>query len=464
MTSLAPLALDTRSKDTDIHVVGVTGVEGMSVMDFLVAEGFTNVTGHCLCKKDGLERELLENVVLTHPAEKRRLLERVRAWSNRVRSGADYLNVIEEADLVFLPQSWKLYKENVQLLSLKVPRYNIMHLYLELAPCTTIGVTGSDGKTTTTNLIAHLLRAGGRSAEISGNYRQGPQVLSRIKMLDPNGFLVLEISNRHLDFGLTKHPNIAVVTNVTENHLTEHESFEAYVCTKASIIGPETIAVLNKENVQTAKMGKGAKEVHFFEKRLVPFAIANPSLFGEHNLENVAAAYVVGNLVGLTDDELHRAFESFIAVPERLELVGEIHGRLVINNLSGTSAESTRRGVLAFSGRPVSLVMGGDTKGVDYTDFADTLKREGTSVHAVRSEASHALRVLGVHLEEHDTAKDASVAAFQRTPKDGVLLFSPGGAFFESRFLNKKKNPNALSFQEIISLLRSSEPPRDQSQ
>ena len=172
---------------------------------------------------------------------------------------------------------------------------------------------------------------------------------------------------------------------------------------------------------------------------------------------------MVGGLVRLESQEMQAAFESFVAIPERLEPMEEIHGRRLVNNLSGTSAESTRRGVLAFSGTPVSLVMGGDTKGADYAAFAQTLKEEETQVFGLRSEATEALKEHGVVMREFTSAAGASLEALKNTPVGGVLLFSPGAAFFESRYVNKNDDKNVPSFEEIISLLRSSEPLEDQS-
>ena len=468
MTYSEPRVFSSLSRESLIHIVGITGVEGATVASFLLANGFQNLIGHALCDASAFEKELLKSHHLKSSVDKQNLLARVREWRMELRFGGEYLKGIEEAFVIFAPQSWELYEqENAPLFLLCSKLANIIHLYLELAPCKTIGVTGSDGKTTTTHLIAHLLHTAGRQAWLSGNYREGEQRLLSLKTLDPEGFLVLEISNRHLNFGLTKHPDIAVVTNVTENHLTEYEDFLRYRNVKERILGKDTRAVLNADNPFTAHMGDHCKDRLFFSRR--PGAHVNGAfvsggeihdasgficdvsdicLPGEHNVENVLAAITVVRSLGCSGDDITAGLKTFCAVPERLEFLTEIGGRKIFNDLSATSAESARRGLLAFKDTPVSMVVGGWTKGVDYDPFAQTILETGAHIFGVESEVTQALIAHGASVAVFPSAKEAIFSAYENTPEGGVVLVSPGGAFFSSKFL-----PEGLL--SIISSLRS---------
>lgn len=455
------------TKQSKIHVVGVTGVEGVAVVSFLLSEGYTNLVGHALCTPESFEKTVLKAHDLDDRQEKKRVLDRVRSWTFPIHFQESYLKEIDQADLIFAPQSWRLYgRENGILFRYEDRLYNAIHLYLELAPCRTIGVTGSDGKTTTAHLIQHLLSSAGHSAWLSGNYRHGTHVLEDIRQLDPKGFLVLEISNRHLNFGLTKYPDVAVVTNVTQNHINEYHHFREYIDIKERILGPETVAVLNADNPFTVNMGDDCKTRYFFSRIRkqdmsgailvgkdimmqgeVQATCEDITLPGEHNIENVLAAVTAVIHLGLTPKEIRSGLRSFHPVRERLEFMMTIDGRDVINDLAATGAESTRRGLMAFLGRSISVVLGGDTKEVDYGPLATTIKEMGVRVFGIESEVTHELRTHDVPMQTFPTAQEAMESAYENTPQGGVVIVSPAGAFFSSRYLSGGLEPIILSLQ-----------------
>ncbi len=459
------------SKDSNVHVVGVTGVEGATVTSFLLSEGFKNVTVHAICQEEKFEYELLKNHGFEDAFKKKTLLEKSRGWNVERRFGEEYLSGVEEADIIFAPQSWMLFKEeNAKLFGIQEKLRNIMHLYLELARCIVVGVTGSDGKTTTVHMITHLLKSAGRKVWLSGNYRHGEHVLEEIWDLDPSGYLVLEISNRHLNFGFSHFPDIAVITNVTQNHINEYKNFEAYKETKSRILGPDTIAVLNQDNKNTLTMAGSAKTDFFFSRLQETngaflkgvdimmgehkmCSLADISLPGDHNIENTLAAVTVAQLLELTPEEITVGVKSFASVKERLEVVAEINGKRIVNDLAATSAESTRRGVMAFKEDDLTLVLGGDTKGVDYEPLAEILKERKPRIFGLKSEATDLLQELGVDLEIFDSVKEAVKVAYQNTPAGGVLMISPAAAFFQSRYMVKE----GLTMKRVISLLQSLE-------
>jgi UDP-N-acetylmuramoylalanine--D-glutamate ligase len=421
-----------------------------------------------MCLPEQFERELLKNHDLKSPSDKIALLNKACGWNIKINFGNNYLKNVNSARAIFVPQSWELYpEENEPLFNLRNRLINSIHLYLELAPCVTIGVTGSDGKTTTSHIIEHLLREAGRPVWLSGNYRQATHVLENIRSLDPNGYLVLEISNRHLNFGLLYHPDIAVVTNVTQNHLTEYRDFDMYLHVKERILDEGTVAVLNADNAYTQHMGDHCRKRLMFSrlrKRSMTGAVMDGAfvmmdgkkvcdigcvkLSGSHNVENILAAVTVAHELGLTSGEIGAGLTTFRSVPERLEFMLELEGRQIFNDLSATSAESTRRGLQSFDSVPLSVVVGGETKGVDYDPLARTIKDQNVKVFGVSSMVTEALKDCGVTVNEYSSAHDAISSAYQNTPVGGVIMISPAGAFFSSKFLPR-------GIKHVISSLQS---------
>ena len=138
-------------------------------------------------------------------------------------------------------------------------------------------------------------------------------------------------------------------------------------------------------------------------------------------------------------------------MPERLELVAEIGGRKIVNDFAATSMESTRRAIEAYAGQPFVVVIGGETKGVDYEPFARTVQLTHAVIVGVKSEVTDVLHRLGIEFETHPTVREAVRAAFQKTPPGGTLLLSPAGAFLQSRVMVRE----GLTVEDIIAELRS---------
>jgi len=258
---MAPSRLDWY-RGKNIHVLGLTGTEGSSVVDFLVRHGITTITGHDMRRSEEFEAEFDRTHQWLPPEPRREAARRLTAHPITVRWGDRYLEGIEGAEVIFVPQSWFRHARNAPVRERRdrgVPLSSMTHLFFEESPCPIIGVTGTNGKFTVAYLIHQMLARSGARAFFSGNDRSHVPMLYHLEQIRPRDWLVLEISNRQL-VGLPYSPQIGVVTNVAPHHLDDHGSMDAYVEVKRTLIrhqGPDGVAVLNADNPYTAKMAAG---------------------------------------------------------------------------------------------------------------------------------------------------------------------------------------------------------------
>ncbi len=254
-----------RLRDAQVHVVGLAGTEGAAIVRFLAARGVSDLHAHDIQAGVELKRSFMQVHVGFPKADREAVWREIEGLPIVLHTGADYLHGIDEADAIFASQGWYLYPANHPMLDRAresgTPFYGLMHLYFGLARARTLAVTGSNGKSTTSRLAEHILREGGKRVWYAGNERRSVQVLDRLEEMQPDDFLVLEVSNRHL-IDLNPKPDIAVITNVLPNHLSEHGgSFDQYLATKRRLIelqSADQICILNADDPASQRLAKGA--------------------------------------------------------------------------------------------------------------------------------------------------------------------------------------------------------------
>jgi UDP-N-acetylmuramoylalanine--D-glutamate ligase len=237
-------------------------------------------------------------------------------------------------------------------------------LFLRLCPGTVVGITGTNGKTTTTALAGSVLLAGGKPVMVGGNI--GDTVLDRIGELTPEHWIVLELSSFQLESVDEPRMHVGVILNITPDHLDRHSTFERYVDLKARAIqfaGADDFAVLNGRDdvVRGLASRTGAQVVWFDQHRPIP----PMPLPGRHNLDNALAAAAVGRIAGLSDDAIDAAIRSFKGVEHRLELVGEWGGVRWYNDSKATNPDAARVALRAFPDTPLVLIAGGYGSGFE---------------------------------------------------------------------------------------------------
>jgi UDP-N-acetylmuramoylalanine--D-glutamate ligase len=303
-----------------------------------------------------------------------------------------------------------------------IPVWSEVELGYRLLPAGArlIGVTGTNGKTTTTELLGAILRAADRDVLVAGNV--GNPLTDAALMAGEDSWIVCELSSFQLEDVHTFACDVAVLLNLEPDHLDRHGTFEAYRDAK--------LRILERARAKVVPRGLGIDGIEFSADDPLP---VEPLIPGRHNRENAAAATAVARAAGVPDDAIAEALRTFPGVPHRLELVRELHGVRWINDSKATNTAAARRGVAAYD-TPLRLILGGSLKGEDYGPFVRDLPATVRSIYLVGAasvELAAALDAAGrEYVRAGDIATAVSLAAADAEPGDVVLL-SPASASYD---------------------------------
>ncbi|WP_297213267.1 UDP-N-acetylmuramoyl-L-alanine--D-glutamate ligase [uncultured Flavonifractor sp.] len=352
-----------------------------------------------------------------------------------------------------------------------------MEVFFQVCPCRTIAVTGSDGKTTTTTIIAELLKAAGQTVYVGGNI--GRPLLPDVDGMEPGDVAVLELSSFQL-MTMEQSPDIAVVTNLAPNHLDVHKSMEEYVDAKRNIFlyqGPEGLLVLNEDNEITRSFREEAPgRVTGFSRRQAldrgvflrdgviwvrnamherpVLPVSDILLPGDHNVENYMAA--IAALDGLVPDQVVREFAAkFAGVEHRIELVRTFNGVKYYNDSIASSPSRTIAGLRSFR-QKVILIAGGydkhipfDVLGPEITAHVKALFLTGSTAGQIRAAVEQApdYRPQSLPITVIDDFEQAVLAAHRAAGPGDVVILSPACASFD-HFKNFMER--GAAFKKII--------------
>jgi UDP-N-acetylmuramoylalanine--D-glutamate ligase len=290
--------------------------------------------------------------------------------------------------------------------------------YRLLRPRPFVGVTGTKGKTTTSELLGAIFRAAGREVVVAGNVGRP---LSAVEAGE-DAWIVCELSSFQLEDVHELELEVAVLLNVEPDHLDRHGTFEQYRAAK--------LRIFERAQHQVVPRGSGLEGIGFSADDPLP---AEPLIPGRHNRANAAAATAAARAAGVSDDAIAEGIRTFRGVPHRLELVRERAGVRWVNDSIATNTFAVRRGVEAFDA-PVRLILGGRAKGEDFRPFAQALPRNVVSIHLVgeaSGELATALEAAGRDYERAGTlARAVEQSAREAKPGDVVLL-SPACASYD---------------------------------
>jgi UDP-N-acetylmuramoylalanine--D-glutamate ligase len=318
-----------------------------------------------------------------------------------------------------------------------------------------ICITGSNGKTTTTSLIGHILETGGLPVQVAGNI--GTPLISRVDVSNDAGFTVVEASSFQLESIAAFRPDVAVLLNVTPDHLDRHGSFEAYGRAKARMFENQTerdFAILNADDEVASSYAPVRPRVLWFsrqkpvergcfvradeivyrseETETVLLRRRDIGLRGNHNVENALAAALAAKVAGVDPDLIAKGVRTFAGVEHRLEFVAAIAGVDYFNDSKATNVDATLKALDAFSGN-LLVILGGKDKGCDYAILRKSLRAHARMVLLIGAATEKIESQLGgaVPIERMETLPRAvERAAEQARPGDTVLL-APACASFD---------------------------------
>jgi UDP-N-acetylmuramoylalanine--D-glutamate ligase len=452
-------------KDKRVAILGL-GIEGIATTKFLQDDGQVKE----VTLLDQLsELEIIQNINESERAEAKTLLEKYE-----LISGNGYLDNLERFDIIFRSPGISIKNSKLQeAIKNGVVVSSQIRLFFELCPAMIIGVTGTKGKGTTASLIHEILVGSGEygmgnenstpsskpDVYLAGNI--GYPAITLIPKLKNNDLVVLELSSFQL-MDLNRSPHIAVVTNLSVDHLNYHEDVNEYQTAKINILKfqtPKDFAVLNSDSTFDSNVlsNEIKSKIKYFSHTEVRDAIVkddkvilDPSnrsiticdkssikLFGRHNLENIAAASIVADILQIDLDKVEEIVEKFRGLPHRLELVREVNGVRFINDSFATNPEPTIAALDSFSENKI-IILGGSSKGADFTGLADKIvnsKTTGVVLIGLEGEKiKNSLLAKGFSgrlIDGGNTMKEIVASANKLAEPNDVILFSPACASFD---------------------------------
>ena len=326
-----------------------------------------------------------------------------------------------------------------------IPVSSEIDLFLRRCKGTVVGITGTNGKTTTTALTGVVLEAGRRPVVVGGNI--GDTVLDRLAEITPEHWVVLELSSFQLESVEHPHLHVAVILNITPDHLDRHGTLAQYVDLKARAIEDADYALLNSRDPTVSALStRAAGKVVWFDQHepLPPMPLP-----GRHNMENALAAAAVGHIAGLSDDAINEAIRGFKGVEHRLELVGEWAGVRWYNDSKATNPDAGRVALSAFPGAPVILIAGGYGSGFDLREWVQDVLANTEAVILIGASAGELAEALRVHPKviRADTLEQAVSIAAGMARQGSIVLLSPA---YKSYDMFKDFEDRGNQFKELV--------------
>lgn len=408
-------------------------------------------------------------------------MQKIEKYGFEFIGGKDSLSRLKGFDIIFRsPSCMPDRPELVEAVENGAVLTSEIEMVLKLAPCKVIGVTGTEGKTTTTTLINEIVKKSGRKTYLGGN--MGKPIFTKIRNVKPENIIILELSSFQLsDMDIS--PDISVVTNIYPDHLNVHKSYEEYREAKKNIFKHQSgngIVVLNYDNEFTREFAKEAngKVIFFSSKEKLDDGFIydktdgtikycedgvrrhimkkeDIKLRGIHNYENICAAIAATSSIVDADTQV-KAIEEFTGVEHRLEFVRELNNVKWYNDSIGTSPASTIAGLNSFD-EDIILLAGGSDKGLDYEEVGKTIARKvraliltGPTSEKIENATKQALNDKNIEIYYTSNMQESVNLAKDIAKAGDVVLLSPASASFD---LYKNFEDRGHQFKDCVNNL-----------
>ena len=408
-------------------------------------------------------------------------MQKIEKYGFEFIGGKDSLSRLKGFDIIFRsPSCMPDRPELVEAVENGAVLTSEIEMVLKLAPCKVIGVTGTEGKTTTTTLINEIVKKSGRKTYLGGN--MGKPIFTKIRNIKPENIIILELSSFQLsDMDIS--PDISIVTNIYPDHLNVHKSYEEYREAKKNIFKHQSengIVVLNYDNEFTREFAKEAngKVIFFSSKEKLDDGFIydkadgtikycedgvrrhiikkeDIKLRGIHNYENICAAIAATSSIVDVDTQI-KAIEEFTGVEHRLEFVRELNNVKWYNDSIGTSPASTIAGLNSFD-EDIILLAGGSDKGLDYEEVGKTIARKvraliltGPTSEKIENATKQALNDKNIEIYYTSNMQESVNIAKDIAKAGDVVLLSPASASFD---LYKNFEDRGHQFKDCVNNL-----------
>lgn len=457
------IEFNTYLKGRSVALIGL-GISNIPLIDYL------HDVGAMVTIFERKEAEYIDKYVI----------EKIVNYGMECYFGEDYLDELDEFDVIFrspslLPTNSDLMREARRgaIITTEV------EMFIELCPCKVIGVTGSDGKTTTATLIYEILKKAGYNCYFGGN--NGNPLFTKIYDIKPDDIVVLELSSFQL-MNMKISPNISVITSISDTHIKIHSSFEEYVNSIKNVFANQTTEdtlILNYDCEITRDLAIEApgKVIFYSSKNKIlngymiddnvikvcknglrshVFDTKKAIIKGMHNYENIAAAIAATKELVSLDVQID-AISSFEGVPHRLEIAKETPDRIIWYNDSSSEFPSRTKACLnAFPGRDIILIAGGYDKKFDYTELGKEIVRHCKAAILLSQTSDKIAKAIEIALVDGKkdfeikrctTLYEAVSIANKMTKKGDIVLFSPASSPLDS-FRNYEERGEI--FKELV--------------
>ena len=408
-------------------------------------------------------------------------MQKIEKYGFEFIGGKDSLSRLKGFDIIFRsPSCMPDRPELVEAVENGAVLTSEIEMVLKLAPCKVIGVTGTEGKTTTTTLINEIVKKSGRKTYLGGN--MGKPIFTKIRNIKPENIIILELSSFQLsDMDIS--PDISVVTNIYPDHLNVHKSYEEYREAKKNIFKHQSengIVVLNYDNEFTREFAKEAngKVIFFSSKEKLDDGFIydkadgtikycedgvkrhiikkeDIKLRGIHNYENICAALAATSSIVDVDTQI-KAIEEFTGVEHRLEFVRKLNNVKWYNDSIGTSPASTIAGLNSFD-EDIILLAGGSDKGLDYKEVGEAIARKvraliltGPTSEKIENATKQALNGKSIEIYYTSNMQESVNLAKDIAKAGDVVLLSPASASFD---LYKNFEDRGHQFKDCVNNL-----------
>lgn len=371
------------------------------------------------------------------------------------KNNPNYLSNLDKYDLIVRSPGVYPFKSEFKNLNVTTPT----KIFFEEFKGKLIGVTGTKGKGTTSTLIYEILKNAGSDVYLGGNI--GSPLLGLLSKINENSIVVMEISSFQL-IDLDRSPNIAVILNITSDHMDWHKNQDEYISAKQNIVKFQKSSdwtVINNEYEVSRSFAKKSKgNVIFFNKNKLENVFKRDLILrGEHNLENIAAAVSVAKILNIDEKIVEKIVKKFKGLEHRLEFVREIKGIKFYNDSFATGPQPTIAAIKSFM-EDETLILGGSDKGLDYEELGEVINNSknvkniiliGTTGPKIENclDKNLAFRIYDL---EFASIKEIVSKAYELSKSGSVVVLSPASASFDM-FLDYKDRGN--QFKEAVKAL-----------